>query len=384
MIKTSPVFTNTSTEIKNCSLNLNEQSKNILFNTLIQQQQIQLNQQHLLQQQLLKQQLQQTQQNNSTKSFINQLNQTNQLNQFINCRIASTESTFKPMEIQQQLSPNNLKPIIVDSLIESPMQNSFLNTSNSSMDLSINLQSNQQCSPVTTSSCDNSLINSPVSTPTTMSQGSPMNCSSPVSNYSQSPVNNQSNNQLQPSNQIILNQSINQIINFNQQQQLKSVPKVNLVNKLNQKVILVDGQLPKNRKRKSTVKNQTSLKRVSNSQVKQISPPGYILAGLDRIRLNFDESSCSSNSLNSENGDLNEKLNQSNQPTKIADKRNQKKKQRAAANERERKRMSNINKAFEILKEKCGGTNYKLSKMEILKLAQNCINQLTLTLKNCD
>lgn len=57
----------------------------------------------------------------------------------------------------------------------------------------------------------------------------------------------------------------------------------------------------------------------------------------------------------------------------------QKAKQRTAANERERKRMSNINQAFNRLRSVIltKPETEKLSKMEILKLAQTYINELS-------
>lgn len=121
--------------------------------------------------------------------------------------------------------------------------------------------------------------------------------------------------------------------------------------------MVIDLQSLKKRKRKSTAKNTTATKRMIK----------HLPTDLDKIKLNFDESSsCSSMSMNSENFDSD----------KFDFKVKQKSRQRKAANERERKRMSNINKAFDKLRAKCTDKGEKLSKMDILKLAQSVILQL--------
>lgn len=286
------------------------QSKNLLFNNLntmqlnTMQLQNQLRHQQLIQQQLFKLQLQQSHQSTS------------------NCyQMVSPASSPKAMDIQQpSMSPVNFAS---QPMEQTPMQ-SPLNTSNSSsMELPIVNQS-VQCSSVNTS-CENSLIMSPVSTPNC----SPVNCVSPPA-VTSSPLPVQSINQ--PISALLSNadhyQTISQLFNQNE----------NRPNKLN--LMLPDGQLMKKcAKRKSNPKMKNAIKLENNKH--------------DITQLK------------------NEKL-------------KQKAKQRTAANERERKRMSNINQAFNrlrnvlISREK---DTEKLSKMDILKLAQQYINELTYKLQ---
>lgn len=276
------------------------QSKNLLFNNLnTMQLQNQLRHQQLIQQQLLKLQLQQTHQPTN------------------NCyQMVSPASSPKAMDIQQPvMSPVNF---VSQPMEQTPMQ-SPLNTSNSSsMELPIVNQS-VQCSSVNTS-CENSLIISPVSTPNC----SPVNCvSPPVVTSSPLPVQsiNPPISTLLPSAEHY--QTINQFFNQNHE---------NRPNKLN--LMLPDGQLAKKcNKRKSNLKMKSTLKLENKYDITQLK---------------------------------NEKL-------------KQKAKQRTAANERERKRMSNINQAFNRLRSVIltKPETEKLSKMEILKLAQTYINELS-------
>ena len=332
------------------------QSKNILFsniNNLIQQQQIQQLHQHFIQKQLLKQEF------SSSKSY----------------QLISPANSPKSMEFQQ--SPNN-------SINRLDQQASPLNRSNSStMELSIENQNMQLYN--TSSSCENSLVISPISTPTS----SPINCVSPISTTSSSisihlPMQSFNNQTTKTTNSTLMpveyHHQINQFINQNQ---IKS-SKINLINKaiINQNVMLVDGQLPKKRKRKSNEKNVIANKRITKNGKQQQQQYFSEFMSNDKMRLNLDdESSCSSNSMNSDSyTSSSSKLTESKltNETRVIEKINKKAKQRSAANERERKRMLSINQAFNRLREKVlTDQNTKLSKMDILKLAQVYITKLT-------
>ena len=278
------------------------QSKNLLFNNFnTMQLQNQLRHQQLIQQQLLKLQLQQNQPN-------------------ANCyQMVSPASSPKAMEISQpSMSPAESTSQPMDQ--HTPMHSPLNTSSSSSMELPI---VSVQCSSVNTS-CENSLIISPVSTPNC----SPVNCMSPPVTNS-SPLSVQSIHQpisaLLPSAEHY--QTINQLFHQNHE---------NRPNKLN--LMLPDGQLQKKcNKRKPNAKTKSTLKLENKFDLSQLK---------------------------------NEKL-------------NKKAKQRTAANERERKRMSNINQAFNRLRGVilCDAKEpervEKLSKMEILKLAQRYIAHLT-------
>lgn len=239
-------------------------------------------------------------------------------------QMVSPASSPKAMDVQQPVaSPVNPTS---QPMEQTPMQSPLNTSSSSSMELPI---MSVQCSSVNTS-CENSLIISPISTP----NGSPVNCLSPSVTSSPLPIQSIPQQICTPLSSAEHYQTVNQLFNQNHE---------NRPNKLN--LMLPDGQLLKkcnNNRRKSNPKTKSAIKLENKFELGHVK---------------------------------NEKL-------------NKKAKQRTAANERERKRMSNINQAFNRLrsvivkdpKDLKEGTE-RLSKMEILKLAQSYIAELNIKLQ---
>lgn len=316
-MKSEPAFQNSSDTIKS-SINGHTETlihpKNLLFNNINTVFQQQLHRQQLIQQQLFELQL-----NQENKKAVN------------NYQPVSPANSPESEEIQQEMSRVNYlnnQSLNQQNLIQNSFAQSPLSTSNSStMELPIINQNLNYCSSVSTSS-ENSLMISPVSTPTS---GSPINFSSPVTSSTSSPLPAQSINQsfatFMPN--IEQYQRINQLL----YQEMKS-NKINK-NQIDQNdlsvVNLVDSQTQKKGKRKTNTKIKPSNK-----------------------------------------SDFKMEIN----PSKVNDKVKQKAKQRNAANERERKRMSNINQAFSKLRIKLNQHELRLSKIDILRFAARYIIEL--------